>query len=96
MASRATLMTGMYENKTGCNFSHGAMTPDKFELSYPMLLKGAGYKVGFAGKFGYAIKKVRQLKDVLIILMKICLSISLIGGEAGLVKVIMLLLKISI
>ncbi|QZT37444.1 sulfatase [Halosquirtibacter xylanolyticus] len=62
MASRATIMTGMYENKTGCNFSHGAMTPDKFEKSYPMLLKRAGYKVGFAGKFGYAIKGGKNSK----------------------------------
>ncbi|TLX71835.1 sulfatase [Labilibacter sediminis] len=56
MGARATIMTGMYEHKTGCNFSHGALHPDKFELSYPMLMKKAGYTVGFAGKFGYAVK----------------------------------------
>ena len=56
MGARATIMTGMYEHKTGCNFSHGALHPDKFELSYPMLMKKAGYAVGFAGKFGYAVK----------------------------------------
>lgn len=56
MGARATIMTGMYEHKTGCNFSHGPLHPDKFELSYPMLMKKAGYSIGFAGKFGYAVK----------------------------------------
>lgn len=55
MASRATIMTGMYEYKSGCNFSHGPLTQEKFEQSYPMLLKQAGYSTGFAGKFGYAV-----------------------------------------
>lgn len=55
MASRATLMTGMYEYKTGCNFMHGPLHKSKFEKSYPVLLRQAGYYTGFAGKFGFAV-----------------------------------------
>lgn len=55
MASRASVMTGMYEYKTGCNFLQGPMDPEKFHLSYPVLLREAGYYTGFAGKFGFAI-----------------------------------------
>jgi arylsulfatase A-like enzyme len=56
MASRASIMTGMYEYKTGCNFMHGSMSEDKFAKSYPVLLRQAGYRTGFAGKFGFAVE----------------------------------------
>ncbi|MFR9611567.1 MAG: sulfatase-like hydrolase/transferase [Rikenellaceae bacterium] len=55
MASRAIVMTGMYEYKTGCNFLHGSLSPEKFEESYPVILRENGYFTGFAGKFGYAV-----------------------------------------
>ena len=55
MASRATIMTGMYEYKTGCNFSHGDLTVEKFENSYPVILQKAGYFTGFAGKIGFEL-----------------------------------------
>lgn len=55
MASRSQIMTGMYEYKTGCNFTHGPLSQEKFEESYPVLLRKAGYKTGFAGKFGFAV-----------------------------------------
>lgn len=55
MASRATVMTGMYEFKSGCNFQHGPLTQDKFDISYPVLLQKAGYRTGFAGKLGFAV-----------------------------------------
>ncbi|MFI3291125.1 MAG: sulfatase-like hydrolase/transferase [Opitutales bacterium] len=55
MASRASIMTGMYEYKTGCNFDKGPLHKEKFELSYPVLLRKAGYYTGFAGKFGFAV-----------------------------------------
>ncbi len=55
MASRAIVMTGMYEYKTGCNFSHGSLTRDKFMKSYPVLLRKAGYLTAFAGKFGFGV-----------------------------------------
>jgi len=55
MASRASIMCGMYEFKTGCNFQHGPLSQEKFNNSYPVLLREAGYRTGFAGKFGFAV-----------------------------------------
>lgn len=55
MASRASVMTGMYEYKNGTNFQHGSMASSIWQQSYPMLLKESGYKVGFAGKFGFPV-----------------------------------------
>lgn len=55
MASRANVMTGMLEYKTGCNFEHGAMTRDTWKNSYPLLLRGSGYQTAFAGKFGFEV-----------------------------------------
>ena len=55
MASRASVMTGMLEYKTGCNFQHGSMSRAIFAKSYPVLLRKAGYFTGFAGKFGFAV-----------------------------------------
>lgn len=56
MASRAEIMTGMLEYKTGCNFAHGSLTRDQFQKSYPVLLRKAGYEVSFAGKFGFPVR----------------------------------------
>ncbi|MDZ8119082.1 sulfatase family protein [Pontiella agarivorans] len=56
MASRATVMTGLFEFKTGCNFFHGDMLQSTWDQSYPVLLREAGYRTGFAGKFGFDIK----------------------------------------
>lgn len=53
MASRATIMTGMYEYKTGTNFMHGDMDKVLFDKSYPVLLRESGYFTGFVGKFGF-------------------------------------------
>jgi len=56
MASRASVFTGMYEYKTGCNFTHGDMHADTWDKSYPVLLREAGYLTAFAGKFGIEVK----------------------------------------
>ncbi len=58
MASRATVMTGMYEYKTGCNFDHGDMMRSTWKKSYPVLLREAGYMTAFAGKFGFDLQEV--------------------------------------
>ena len=55
MASRAIVMTGMYEYKTGCNFDHGNMEEKDWKKTYPLLLREAGYVTAFAGKFGFDI-----------------------------------------
>ncbi|WP_411827526.1 sulfatase [Luteolibacter sp. AS25] len=60
MASRASVMTGMYEYKTGTNFEHGDMMPEIWAGSYPVLLREAGYLTAFAGKFGFEVKGRKQ------------------------------------
>jgi arylsulfatase A-like enzyme len=56
MASRATVMTGMYEYKHGTNFEHGDMLSGIWKKSYPILLREAGYMTAFAGKFGFELR----------------------------------------
>ena len=56
MASRANVFTGMYEYKTGCNFTHGNMKADVWSRSYPVLMRKAGYFTAFAGKFGISVE----------------------------------------
>ena len=58
MASRASIMTGMYEYRTGCNFGMGDLSQDHWNQSYPVLLRQHGYLTAFAGKFGFEIKGV--------------------------------------
>ncbi|MEM8669631.1 MAG: sulfatase [Planctomycetota bacterium] len=65
MASRANVMTGMLEYKTGCNFEHGPLLAEHWQRSYPMLLRDAGYWTGFAGKFGFTVAELSGKKGVL-------------------------------
>ncbi|MDO7172457.1 sulfatase [Mariniflexile sp. AS56] len=60
MASRANVMTGQYEYKTGCNFDHGSLGTKQWSTSYPVLLKKEGYRVGFAGKFGFSVSDTNE------------------------------------
>jgi arylsulfatase A-like enzyme len=62
MASRAVILTGMYEYKAGCNFEHGPLRKEKFAKSYPVLLREQGYYTGFAGKFGMAVSDGSSVK----------------------------------
>jgi arylsulfatase A-like enzyme len=56
MASRATVMTGMYEYKTGGNFQTGLLSAgDWNNLAYPVQLRKAGYRTAFAGKWGFPL-----------------------------------------
>ena len=61
MACRATVMTGLLEYRHGVNFGTGTvgdgqMRKEDWEQSYPMLLRKAGYRTAFAGKFGFTIE----------------------------------------
>jgi len=62
MASRATVVTGMYEYKHGCNFGHGALMAQHWQQSYPIRLRQAGYMTGFAGKIGFEVKASGKAK----------------------------------
>jgi len=56
MASRVSVMTGLYKHRQGCNFSHGNLERRLFDQSYPVKLRQAGYFTGFAGKIGFVIE----------------------------------------
>ena len=55
MASRSSVMTGLYEYRHGCNFNHGPLQRRFMEQSYPVRLREAGYFTGFAGKIGFVL-----------------------------------------
>lgn len=57
MASRASIMTGMYEYKHGTNFTHGDMLLKRWKKTYPVRLRKNGYLIAFAGKFGFDIRE---------------------------------------
>ena len=65
MASRATIVSGMYEYKHGCNFGHGPLREEHWRRSYPMRLRQAGYMTAFAGKIGFEIKRAANDKATL-------------------------------
>lgn len=65
MASRVNVMTGLYEYRAGCNFDSGNLLREKWEASYPMLLREAGYSTAFAGKFGFVVTEQPNGKGVL-------------------------------
>ncbi len=56
MASRCSVLTGLYEYRHGCNFEHGDLERRFMEQSYPVLLRKAGYFTGFAGKIGFVLE----------------------------------------
>ena len=51
-ASRATIFTGMVERSHHYTFGTPAINQDFVTHSYPVVMKNAGYKTGFVGKFG--------------------------------------------
>lgn len=56
MASRVSVLTGLYEYRHGCNFDHGDLERRFLEQSYPVRLRQAGYYTGFAGKVGFDLQ----------------------------------------
>lgn len=52
VCSRASILTGQYVAKHGVNDFKTPLKPETFDLTYPMLMKKAGYNVGFIGKYG--------------------------------------------
>ncbi len=51
-ASRATVFTGLYERTHGFTFGTPPIGAEYVGASYPALLRKAGYRTGFIGKFG--------------------------------------------
>ena len=50
--SRATILSGEYESRHKINDFGTDFTPDALANTYPLLLKKAGYKIGYINKFG--------------------------------------------
>lgn len=61
-ASRASLFTGLTQRTHGYNFGELPVPAKYLPTSYPSLLRAAGYRTGFAGKFGVKFEKP-GLKD---------------------------------
>jgi len=51
-ASRASILTGLYERTHDFNFQKPPVKKKDTDICYPYLLKKAGYRTGFVGKFG--------------------------------------------
>ena len=56
-ASRASILTGLYERTHGYTFGTPPVSEKHSLASYPALLKKAGYRTGFIGKFGVGIRQ---------------------------------------
>ena len=50
--SRATMFTGQYLRRHGIIEFNTPFTPEQWSRCYPKVLRGAGYRTGFIGKFG--------------------------------------------
>lgn len=62
-ASRATLLTGLYERTHRFTFGTPPLAARHCEVSYPVLLRAAGYHTGFVGKLGVEIPR-DQLEEM--------------------------------
>ena len=63
-ASRASILTGLYERTHGFTFETGNLPKEYMDLSYPVLLRDNGYKTAFYGKFGVLYNNPESLFDV--------------------------------
>jgi arylsulfatase A-like enzyme len=56
-ASRASILTGLHERTHRFTFGTMPLQEKHVSISYPTLLREAGYRVGFVGKFGVEVPK---------------------------------------
>lgn len=61
--SRASILTGQYQSRHKINDFETDLRPEAMAKTYPMLLKAAGYTIGFIGKFGVGLHPPAQLYD---------------------------------
>ena len=55
-ASRASILTGAWERGHGYTFGTPPLAKALVASSYPAVLRGAGYRTGFVGKFGVRVE----------------------------------------
>jgi len=63
-ASRASILTGLYERTHGYTFQQGPLKKPYMDIAYPVLLRENGYFTGFFGKLGVDYKNADKLFDV--------------------------------
>jgi arylsulfatase A-like enzyme len=56
-ASRASILTGTYERTHTYTFTKPPLARAFTDISFPVRLRQAGYRMGFVGKFGVAVEK---------------------------------------
>jgi arylsulfatase A-like enzyme len=61
--SRASILSGQYERRHGIGNFSTPFTPIQWAATYPMLLRAAGYRTGFIGKFGVGNAKQIAAKE---------------------------------
>jgi len=61
--SRASILSGQYAYHHGIEDFVTHFTDSAYQYTYPMLLKKAGYKIGFIGKYGVGKGKDFPVKD---------------------------------
>lgn len=52
-ASRASIFTGLYTRRHGISAFRADLSESVLKQTYPVLLRQAGYRVGFVGKYGF-------------------------------------------
>lgn len=62
-ASRATLLTGMYERTHGFTFQQGPLKEPYMRQAYPVILRQQGYITAYFGKLGVAYRNAAKLFD---------------------------------
>lgn len=62
-ASRASILTGLYERTHGYTFGQGDIKQPYMDQSYPVKLRESGYHTGFFGKFGVNYSGFQGLFD---------------------------------
>lgn len=63
-ASRASILTGLYERTHRYDFSSPGIAPEFMEVSYPTLLRKQGYHTAFFGKYGVRYAGLASQFDV--------------------------------
>lgn len=63
-ASRASILTGLYERTHAYTFQKPRLKDPYVQLMYPKILKDSGYYVGFFGKLGVIIDSAHNYFDI--------------------------------